>query len=100
MLVFVFPAGLYKDLSRGGAASSKVNAAGWFPPPFLLILIIFSELIDFFFFFAVVQATAEANNLTAVAGAKDLYSKNMEKVRRGGVPPNRPFWTSTVLFQT
>lgn len=30
-----------------------------------------------------VQATAEANNLTAVAGAKDLYSKNMEKVRRG-----------------
>lgn len=30
-----------------------------------------------------VQATAEANNLTAVAGAKDLYSKNMEKVWRG-----------------
>ena len=27
------------------------------------------------------QATAEANNLTAVAGAKDLYSKNMEMVR-------------------
>lgn len=26
------------------------------------------------------QATAEANNLTAVAGAKDLYSKSMEKV--------------------
>lgn len=31
-----------------------------------------------------VQATAEANNLTAVAGAKDLYSKNMEKVWQGG----------------
>lgn len=32
------------------------------------------------FLFPVVQATAEANNLTAVAGAKDLYTKNMEKV--------------------
>lgn len=28
------------------------------------------------------QATAEANNLTAVAGAKDMYSKNMEQVRK------------------
>lgn len=26
------------------------------------------------------QATAEANNLTAVAGAKDMYSKSMEQV--------------------
>lgn len=26
------------------------------------------------------QATAEANNLTAVASAKDQYYKNMEKV--------------------
>lgn len=31
--------------------------------------------------FPVCQATAEANNLTAVAGAKDMYSKNMELVR-------------------
>lgn len=28
----------------------------------------------------VLQATAEANNLTAVAGAKDAYSKAMEMV--------------------
>lgn len=28
----------------------------------------------------VTQATAEANNLTAVAGAKDSYSKGMEQV--------------------
>jgi hypothetical protein len=27
------------------------------------------------------QATAEANNLAAVANAKDLYNKEMEKVR-------------------
>jgi len=27
------------------------------------------------------QATAEANNLTAVAGAKDMYSKSMEQAR-------------------
>lgn len=27
------------------------------------------------------QATAEANNLAAVASAKDQYYKNMEKVR-------------------
>lgn len=26
------------------------------------------------------QATAEANNLAAVAGAKDLYNKSMEQV--------------------
>lgn len=31
--------------------------------------------------FPVCQATAEANNLTAVAGAKDMYSKKMELVR-------------------
>ncbi|KAI3362761.1 hypothetical protein L3Q82_001814 [Scortum barcoo] len=30
---------------------------------------------------SMLQATAEANNLTAVAGAKDMYSKNMEQVR-------------------
>uniref|UniRef100_A0A8D3B672 GB1/RHD3-type G domain-containing protein n=1 Tax=Scophthalmus maximus TaxID=52904 RepID=A0A8D3B672_SCOMX len=29
---------------------------------------------------SMLQATAEANNLTAVAGAKDMYSKNMELV--------------------
>lgn len=27
------------------------------------------------------QATAEANNLTAVAGAKNMYSNSMEQVR-------------------
>uniref|UniRef100_A0A669EXX8 Atlastin GTPase 2 n=1 Tax=Oreochromis niloticus TaxID=8128 RepID=A0A669EXX8_ORENI len=32
------------------------------------------------------QATAEANNLTAVAGAKDLYSKKMEQVCGGDKP--------------
>lgn len=48
-------------------------------PPFLSRL----NFVDFFFsfFFPVCQATAEANNLTAVAGAKDMYSKNMETVR-------------------
>ncbi|XP_056902926.1 atlastin-2 isoform X2 [Takifugu flavidus] len=35
---------------------------------------------------SMLQATAEANNLTAVAGAKDLYSKNMEKVCGGDKP--------------
>lgn len=30
---------------------------------------------------SICQATAEANNLTAVAGAKDMYSKNMETVK-------------------
>ena len=33
-----------------------------------------------FFFFAVFKATAEANNLTAVASAKELYSREMEQV--------------------
>lgn len=37
------------------------------------------RILDFIVFFC--QATAEANNLTAVAGAKDMYSKNMEMVR-------------------
>lgn len=32
-------------------------------------------------FFLVAQATAEANNLAAVAGAKDLYNRSMEQVR-------------------
>ncbi len=31
--------------------------------------------------FWLIQATAEANNLAAVASAKDQYYKNMEKVR-------------------
>uniref|UniRef100_A0A7N8XT17 Atlastin GTPase 2 n=1 Tax=Mastacembelus armatus TaxID=205130 RepID=A0A7N8XT17_9TELE len=35
---------------------------------------------------SMLQATAEANNLTAVAGAKDLYSKNMEQVCGGDKP--------------
>lgn len=38
------------------------------------------ELVDLIVLF-VYQATAEANNLTAVAGAKDLYSKSMEQAR-------------------
>ncbi|XP_028324158.1 atlastin-2-like isoform X2 [Gouania willdenowi] len=35
---------------------------------------------------SMLQATAEANNLTAVAGAKDLYSKSMEQVCGGDKP--------------
>ncbi|XP_034040380.1 atlastin-2-like isoform X2 [Thalassophryne amazonica] len=35
---------------------------------------------------SMLQATAEANNLTAVAGAKDLYSKNMESICGGDKP--------------
>ncbi|XP_041866590.1 atlastin-2 isoform X2 [Melanotaenia boesemani] len=35
---------------------------------------------------SMLQATAEANNLTAVAGAKDLYSKNMEQICGGDKP--------------
>ncbi|CAK6967098.1 atlastin-2-like isoform X1 [Scomber scombrus] len=35
---------------------------------------------------SMLQATAEANNLTAVAGAKDLYSKNMETMCGGDKP--------------
>ncbi|XP_061545217.1 atlastin-2-like isoform X1 [Phycodurus eques] len=35
---------------------------------------------------SMLQATAEANNLTAVAGAKDMYSKNMEQVCGGDKP--------------
>uniref|UniRef100_A0A1A8R0G4 Atlastin GTPase 2 n=1 Tax=Nothobranchius pienaari TaxID=704102 RepID=A0A1A8R0G4_9TELE len=35
---------------------------------------------------SMLQATAEANNLTAVAGAKDLYSKNMERICGGDKP--------------
>eukprot|EP00063_Salmo_salar_P078207 XP_014053042.1 PREDICTED: atlastin-3-like [Salmo salar] len=35
---------------------------------------------------SMLQATAEANNLAAVAAAKDQYYKNMEKVCGGDVP--------------
>ncbi|XP_054033271.1 atlastin-2 isoform X2 [Dryobates pubescens] len=35
---------------------------------------------------SMLQATAEANNLAAVAGAKDLYSKGMEQVCGGDKP--------------
>ncbi|XP_054456186.1 atlastin-2 [Anoplopoma fimbria] len=35
---------------------------------------------------SMLQATAEANNLTAVAGAKDMYGKNMELVCGGDKP--------------
>ncbi|XP_036402452.1 atlastin-2 isoform X3 [Megalops cyprinoides] len=35
---------------------------------------------------SMLQATAEANNLTAVAGAKDSYSKSMEQVCGGDKP--------------
>ncbi|KAJ8366031.1 hypothetical protein SKAU_G00148620 [Synaphobranchus kaupii] len=35
---------------------------------------------------SMLQATAEANNLAAVAGAKDAYNKNMEKVCGGDKP--------------
>ncbi|TNN74243.1 Atlastin-2 [Liparis tanakae] len=35
---------------------------------------------------SMLQATAEANNLTAVAGAKDLYGKNMELACGGDKP--------------
>ncbi|XP_034537116.1 atlastin-2-like [Notolabrus celidotus] len=35
---------------------------------------------------SMLQATAEANNLTAVAGAKDMYSKSMEQVCGGDKP--------------
>ncbi|KAM9364588.1 atlastin-2-like [Pholidichthys leucotaenia] len=35
---------------------------------------------------SMLQATAEANNLTAVAGAKDLYSKSMEQICGGSKP--------------
>ncbi|XP_047459892.1 atlastin-2-like isoform X2 [Mugil cephalus] len=35
---------------------------------------------------SMLQATAEANNLTAVAGAKDMYSKNMEQICGGDKP--------------
>ncbi|XP_061913973.1 atlastin-2 isoform X2 [Entelurus aequoreus] len=39
---------------------------------------------------SMLQATAEANNLTAVAGAKDMYSKNMEQVCGGDQPYMAP----------
>ncbi|XP_047207481.1 atlastin-2 isoform X2 [Girardinichthys multiradiatus] len=39
---------------------------------------------------SMLQATAEANNLTAVAGAKDLYSKSMEQVCGGDKPYMAP----------
>ncbi|XP_033956523.1 atlastin-2-like [Pseudochaenichthys georgianus] len=35
---------------------------------------------------SMLQATAEANNLTAVAGAKDMYARNMEQVCGGDKP--------------
>lgn len=35
---------------------------------------------------SMLQATAEANNLTAVAGAKDMYGKNMEAICGGDKP--------------
>lgn len=54
------------------ASARLVPAVGLFEPPALL-----ETLLSF----PVFQATAEANNLTAVAGAKDMYSKNMEQVR-------------------
>ncbi|XP_015251087.1 PREDICTED: atlastin-2-like [Cyprinodon variegatus] len=39
---------------------------------------------------SMLQATAEANNLTAVAGAKELYSRNMEQVCGGDQPYMAP----------
>ncbi|XP_033966727.1 atlastin-1 isoform X2 [Pseudochaenichthys georgianus] len=39
---------------------------------------------------SMLQATAEANNLAAVAAAKDLYSKKMEQVCGGGPALPRP----------
>uniref|UniRef100_A0A3B3YBT2 GB1/RHD3-type G domain-containing protein n=1 Tax=Poecilia mexicana TaxID=48701 RepID=A0A3B3YBT2_9TELE len=39
---------------------------------------------------SMLRATAEANNLTAVAGAKDLYGKSMEKVCGGDRPYMAP----------
>ncbi|KAE8586494.1 hypothetical protein XENTR_v10021684 [Xenopus tropicalis] len=44
---------------------------------------------------SMLQATAEANNLAAVATAKDLYNKNMEEVCGG----DRPFLAPTDLQQ-
>ncbi|XP_037545976.1 atlastin-2 isoform X2 [Nematolebias whitei] len=35
---------------------------------------------------SMLQATAEANNLAAVAGAKDMYNKNMEQICGGDKP--------------
>ena len=46
-----------------------------------LLVMKISSCLESHYFLPVSQATAEANNLTAVAGAKDLYSKNMETVR-------------------
>lgn len=45
--------------------------------------------INLFFFFLIIslfQATAEANNLAAVAGAKDVYAQLMESVCGGAKP--------------
>ncbi|KAL6111041.1 atl2 [Pungitius sinensis] len=39
---------------------------------------------------SMLQATAEANNLAAVAGAKDLYNKSMEQVCGGDKPYTSP----------
>lgn len=39
-----------------------------------------------FFFFKFVQATAEANNLAAVAGAKTIYTQLMEEICGGQKP--------------
>uniref|UniRef100_A0A3Q3W2A5 GB1/RHD3-type G domain-containing protein n=1 Tax=Mola mola TaxID=94237 RepID=A0A3Q3W2A5_MOLML len=50
----------------------------------VLFLMYCDRILDFIVFFC--QATAEANNLTAVAGAKDMYSKNMEMVCGGDKP--------------
>ena len=38
------------------------------------------KIIDHYIFIYFSQATAEANNLAAVAAAKDLYNKKMEGV--------------------
>lgn len=74
--------GIYQDISGRRPSTPQIHATG------NAVLLIYGihlgpvtkcHVVELMFW--LIQATAEANNLAAVASAKDQYYKNMEKVR-------------------
>lgn len=81
--------GIHQNIPGGGAAASEVHATGVSSLFFCIVTclhfrlkshIAISQTIMMFVSPSTSQATAEANNLAAVAAAKDLYNKKMEEV--------------------
>lgn len=76
--------GIYQDLSGRGAATPQIHVTGTVLPlpniPLHPQLHITAGRIHNVTHGVCLQATAEANNLAAVAAAKDLYNRKMEVV--------------------